>query len=246
MTRPRTALLALLIGAASVAPAFEIGRLLERWIDPRASWIAIPLLLALPIQPLFRGCVEQRRYRRAAIAAMLWALGATLVAVPLVAATGDRYADAIWQARSYRDSMFEWVRTGIGEESSPARFLPKHALHFAAFCVLSFATYGFLGLALGAALLAYMNFYVGSLLAHAARPLAIAGYVWPVYAIVRVAGFILVAVALTAYALRWRRGIPLDARWARRVLLAGIGLVALDAMLKTLLASHYSMLLRGG
>ena len=35
--------------------------------------------------------------------------------------------------------MFAWIRTGVGSEGSPRAFIPQHALHLAAFVVLSLA-----------------------------------------------------------------------------------------------------------
>lgn len=232
------------MGALLPAPALELGRWLGGAAAPLAAHVLVPCLLAAFYWPLHRRLCASGQLGLAALAGLAWALGATLATIPLVAATGDRYADAIWNARAYRDEMFTWIRTGVGAESEPRRFLPQHGLHFTAFAVLSFATVGFAGLALGAALLAYMNFYVGCLFQHAELPARIAVFGWPLYAQVRVVGFVLCAVALTALALRRFSSAASSGAAIRRLLLAGVALVALDVLLKTWLAPFYSEWLR--
>jgi hypothetical protein len=67
---------------------------------------------------------------------------------------------------------------------------------------------------------------------------------WPPWAILRVASFIVLGVILAGPALKRIAGVPFH-REGKRVwlILAGGGL-ALDALLKFLLASHWSALLR--
>lgn len=240
----RDAILALGIGA--ITPfSFEVGRFLSAWADGRVALLVVPLLSAALFHPLWAGAVARGELRRAIVLAQLWALSCSIVSIVLVARTGDTYRDVLWNAEVYRGEMFHWVRTGVGEESEPARFLPLHASHFLAFAALSLLSFGFLGLALGAALLHYMNFYVGSLVASAASPVAIAFLGWPPYAIVRVIGFVTVATALTAFAHRRFRGVALDPASIRRNLLLGVALVVADALIKTLVAPSWGELLRG-
>jgi hypothetical protein len=237
---------ALALGIGAVTPVtFEIGRLLHGVADGRVALVLVPLLSAALFHPLWSRTVARGELRRAIVLAQLWALACSIVTVVLVAKTGDRYLDVLWSAEKYRAEMFEWIKTGIGEESDPSRFLPLHAKHFLAFAVLAFATFGILGLALGAALLHYMNFYVGSLVAAAASPMLIGLVGWPPYAIVRVIGFVTVATALTAMAFKRFRGADIDAALIRRNLLLGLALVVADVVIKTLVAPSWGEMLRG-
>lgn len=236
----------LAIGIGAVTPStFEVGRVLALSTHESAGLVVVPLLSAALFHPLWSRTVAGGELRRAIVLAQLWALACSIVSIALVASTGDRYLDVLWNAEKYRDEMFHWVRTGVGEESEPARFLPVHATHFIAFCVLALASFGYFGLALGATLLHYMNYYVGSLVASAASPGIIALVGWPPYAIVRVVGFVTVATALAAYAFRRFRGAAIDPSSIRRNLLLGVCLVIADVVIKTLVAPSWGEMLRG-
>ncbi len=239
----RDALLAIAIGAATPL-TFEVGRVARDLVGPGFALVLVPVLSAALFQPVWARVVRRGELGRATRLAQIWALACSIVTIALVANTGDRYADVLWNAEKYRTDMFHWVKTGIGEESEPARFLPLHALHFTAFCALSFVTFGFGGLALGAALLHYMNFYVGSLAAAASSPMMISILGWPPYAVVRVIGFVTVASALTALAfVRFRRA-PIEPTRIRKMLLLGLALVIVDAVLKSIVAPGWGSMLR--
>jgi len=240
----RDAWLALGIGAVTPL-TFEVGRVLALSTHESAGLVVVPLLSAALFHPLWSRTVASGELRRAIVLAQLWALACSIVSIALVAWTGDRYLDVLWNAEKYRSEMFQWVKTGVGEESEPARFLPLHAVHFLAFCVLALLSFGYLGLALGAALLHYMNYYVGSLVAAAASPGLIALVGWPPYAIVRVVGFIIVATALAAFVHRRFRGAAIEPSVIRRNLLLGVSLVVADAVIKTLVAPSWGEMLRG-
>ena len=140
--------------------------------------------------------------------------------------------------------MITWVRTGVGKESQPLRFLPEHALHLTVFVILSLASGSLLSLALGAVLMNYMSYYVGSLLGIAETPSVVLLAGWPPWAILRVVSFVVLGVALSGPVLSRTAGVPFQWRSQRVwIFLAGGGLL-LDALLKTILAPRWSVLLR--
>lgn len=69
------------------------------------------------------------------------------------------------------------------------------------FSFLAFITMGFAALLLGAYLLNYMNYYVGTLLLYSKNNLTslifVALFSWPIYAILRVFGYIGLGISLT-------------------------------------------------
>lgn len=78
---------------------------------------------------------------RLAVGRMLvWALTLGACATLLSYAQPWRTGTVFLHGASYRAEMFEWVMTGRGAESDPARFLPQHALHAAALAVLALAS----------------------------------------------------------------------------------------------------------
>ena len=95
---------------------------------------------------------------------LVWA--ATLAVVrdlDLRRVAADRRTRWCVNGPAYRDEMFHWIRTGEGREGRPAEFIPQHVLHLAGFVALSLATASAASMALGAALMNYMGFYVASL-----------------------------------------------------------------------------------
>jgi hypothetical protein len=160
---------------------------------------------------------------------------------------------------AYRDEMFEFIRTGTGAESDPARFVPMHLRHLALFVLLALPTGGLLALAMGAALVGYMSYYVGALVAACPGSLLpwVAG--WPPWAIARVLAFVLIGVILAEPLLavtRRQTGAPAAAvrrgfvdaggpRFARRAGLVAVLLLAIDLVLKAWLAPAWAGLLRG-
>ena len=148
---------------------------------------------------------------------------------------------AIVHAEPYRIEMFSWVSTGDAPENDPRLFVPQHLLHTGAFLVLTLASGGYLGLALGALLVDYMSYFVGSFAASSGRAVAGAFLAWVPWSVVRVASFVALGAVLSRPLLsrRWRFGEP-EWRW---IALAIAGLL-LDIAIKTMLAPTYGLFLR--
>lgn len=206
----------------------------------------LPALQLALAYPLFLVGIRAGRLGRTVGLFLLWAVAASVPVVLSARADPAGVEPLVLNGAEYRDEMFRWIRTGVGAESDPARFLPQHALHFVLFAALSFLTFGAAGLAMGCVLLNYMNFYVGALLAEAAHPAAIAPFAWPVYAAIRVAGYVTCAAALSRLSFPSVRKDPSERRRALRALAIGVGLVLLDALLKAAVAPWYGERLRVG
>ena len=206
-------------------------------------WL-LPLLQVLPAYPVLIQDLKRRKISLAVLRMLVWALVIAVTVGALSFQAPETGEAAVLHGRAYRDEMIRWVRTGVGEESMPSRFLPSHLLHAAVFAILSLATGSLLSLALGAILMNYMSFYVGSLLSLARNPGIILLCGWPPWSILRVIAFVILGVVLAGPVLRTVAGIPF--RWADRrgwILAAAAGLV-LDASLKSLLAPVWSGILR--
>ena len=110
----------------------------------------------------------------------------------------------ILNGEKYREEMFKWIETGQGPEGDPSLFMVPKIIEILVFSLLGILTLGFAALLLGAYLLNYMNYYVGVLLLHA-KPgltsfLTVALFSWPIYAIIRVIGYVCLGVSLTWFA----------------------------------------------
>ena len=188
MTRRRLRLVTLLPALLVPTVALWATRLPGAWL--------LPLGATAVVYPVMARLILERRDGLAAAAVLLWAASLAATIIAATAADPARVGAAVLHGPAYRDEMFTYVRTGEGRESSPGRFIPQHLLHLAAFAVLSAASAGLLGIAMGAVLVAYMSYYVGSLAAGSA-PLRAALLGWPPWSILRVVAFILIGVALS-------------------------------------------------
>jgi hypothetical protein len=218
--------------------------------------VLLPILATLAIYPVLALLVVRRRRRAAAIATLLWAASLSVSVIGLTARRPEAMEPIVFNGADYRDEMFGFIRSGHGREGDPSRFLPQHVLHLAAFCLLAWLSAGLLGIALGAVLVAYMSFYVGSLAAAGAAPALAFAIGWPPWAILRVVAFVLLGVTLAEplllAAMRRMRstatGTPnRPARPEGRLdpwYLTAAALLLADVVLKYLMAPGWAALLR--
>lgn len=213
-----------------------------------ASPLLLPLLQVLPLYPAYLSLVSRGQLRGAAALVLLWALLMSLLMAWAAYTGGESLGGRVIMGESYRQEMFDWIRTGRGPEGDPSLFVVPKLREIAVFSTATFASAGFLGLLMGAILLNYMNYYVGNLLL-AAKPgtlLQVALLSWQVYAVVRVVGYTLLGVALTRVALQLfrQRRLVVEGE-VRRLLAWALALIALDFVLKATLAnSVYQPLLK--
>lgn len=204
------------------------GFLLGRW------WL--PALQAVVAYPFFYFGLRSGLRGRTVGWMCLWAVVASGGTIGLTAVDRAAAAGVIVRGEAYRTEMETWLRTGVGREGDPGEFIPEHLLHIGALVAVSVPTGGLGGLLLGAVLLDYMSYYVGTLVSEAVRPLALLVVAWPPWAWLRVCGFVLLAVDLVP---RWSRRfgfIALPAPPDRRVLAAALGCLLADVVWKGLAA----------
>lgn len=222
----------------------------------------LPILATLAIYPVLALLIQRQRRRTAAVATLFWAASLSVSVIVSTERDPGAMETVVLNGAAYRDEMFAFIRSGQGRESDPALFLPQHLLHLGAFCLLAWVSAGFLGIALGAVLVAYMSYYVGSLAAAGGAPVVACAFGWAPWAVLRVVAFILIGVALSEpLLLAIRRRLPgvagpspgrrpgeAPSRVARpgwrAWYLTAAALLAADALLKLLLAPAWAALLR--
>jgi hypothetical protein len=209
----------------------------------------LPLLATVAVYPVMAALLLRGRRATAAAATLLWA--ASLSASIIIATRRDPSSmeAIVLNGPAYRDEMFAFIRSGAGRESDPSRFVPQHFLHFTAFGLLSAGSGGLAGIGLGAVLVGYMSYYVGSLAAAGGAPGTAILLGWSPWAILRVAGFVIAGLGFSEpalFALRRRLGQGADAARAslRPWYIAAGVLLAGDLVLKLLLASSWAGILR--
>lgn len=204
----------------------------------------LPFLNTLFVYPLYMQSVASGKLKRAFLHMMVWTIFMSLTMLTLVNVAPERTGDHILHGPAYKVEMFNWVRTGNAAENYPSQFIPIHLLHFSLFAILSLVTGGFAGLLFGAIQLNYMNFYVGNLIhdSHYAWQAIFMG--WQIYAIVRVIGFITIAIALSHLFFVFVKKKELNRELVNRYLLGGVSLVILDILLKAAIAPHWQKILQ--
>ena len=204
----------------------------------------LPLLNTIGIYPLFFYNLQNRNYRRALNQMLIWAVVMSITIILLSYAFNADIGSRIFRGEHYRDEMFQWIKTGIGEESMPSQFIPKHILHFILFVLLTIFTGGFASLFFGSVLLNYMNYYVGSLFANSTNPLLLFLFAWQPWAIIRVIGYIAIAIGLSEISFSYFLKRPVKKDAIKNYFLGGLFCIILDLFLKTLLAPTWQKVLQ--
>ncbi len=204
----------------------------------------VPVVQAALAWPVLWRDLRRGRLWDAVFHMLAWAVLISIGVIELTIHLPHAAEAGILRSTAYREEMFTWIQTGIGAEGSPAQFIPQHILHYALTLGLSFLSLGFAGLCLGAVLLNYMNYYVGALIGIGARPELGSIFGWPVWSMVRVAAFVIGALAAAVLLpgpllgrIRW------DPRQVRRALLLSFALFLLDLALKAILGPFWRSML---
>jgi hypothetical protein len=209
-----------------------------------SRWL-LPLLNAAPACWILIATLRLGARRRAIALMMWWGLWLGICGVGTSVLWPARAEMVVLNGSAYRDEMFSWLATGVGREATPAAFIPQHLLHAGVFVALSLLTGSVISLLMGAVLMNYMSFFVGSLILRCAESdrggMAML-LAWNPWSMVRVASFIILGVVLAEPLLSrmpgsWPR--PEGRRVWIAIALAGL---ALDIVMKTLLAPQWPRL----
>lgn len=210
-------------------------------VVPGGAWV-LPLVAPLTLWPAFRERVGARDYLAAWTLGMAWALLLSAGVILAVLWWPEAARAGILHGEVYRQEMFGWIRTGVAPENSPRLFIPQHLLHLGVFLLLTWASGGYLGLVLGAFLVAYMSYFVGSYAAASGHPLLGSVLAWVPWSVVRVCAFVLLG-ALFSRPLLARRLWPFE-RWEVRLMALAFAGLLVDILVKAFFAPSYGLFLR--
>lgn len=206
---------------------------------PGGAWL-LPVVTSMLLVPAFWSAVAGRQWGVAWRVSMGWAALLSASIIALVVLAPERAAATVLNGEPYRAEMFGWIFEGRGAELDWRRFLPEHALHLGAFVVLSLISAGVLGLMLGAVLVSYMSYFVGSYAVASDHLILGSVLAWVPWSVFRVAAFVLLG-CLLARPLLVRR-FDLGRRELVLAAWAGLG-IACDLVLKTCAARGYGEML---
>jgi hypothetical protein len=210
-------------------------------ILPGGTW-ALPLLAPLTLWFPFRERVRERDYLGAWTLGMAWTVLLSAGVILLVLYGPEAAHAGILHGEDYRREMLGWITTGVAPENQPRVFIPQHLLHLTVFLILTWLSGGYLGLALGAALVGYMSYFVGSYAAASGHPLLGSFIAWVPWSVVRVAAFVLLG-SLFARPLLARRAWPFE-RWEIRLMALALAGILVDILIKSFFAPAYGVFLR--
>jgi len=221
-----------------------VGFFLGAYIHP----ILLTGFTSMSIYPFYLLQFKVQQYKRAAAYVLVWAITISITIALLTLVSPSLAEKAILSGTTYQEEMFQWIITGIGAEGDPSVFVPAHLINASVFALLSLATAGFLALFFGAYQMNYMNFYVGILLSRVTYPtlnnfILVSLLSWPVYAILRIFGFILIGVATTMPLASRVFKKKVDKKALVRFFFIGLILVGLDIVVKVLVAHYYQKFL---
>ena len=208
---------------------------------PGGQWL-LPLLAPLTLYPAFVERVRERDYFKAWQLGIAWAALLSAGVIALTFWMPEAARAGILNGEPYRQEMFTWINTGVGRENDWRAFLPTHVLHFAIFLVLAWVSGGYLGLVLGAVLMGYMSYFVGSYAAASGHPFLGSIAAWVPWSVLRVLAFVLFGT-LFARPLLVRRIWPFEREEGKLMALAASGLLA-DVLIKAFFARGYGVFLR--
>jgi hypothetical protein len=204
----------------------------------------MPFLNVLVPYPVMYTLLVEEQRKRAFATMLFWALCTGVLTTWGVVHFYDQATAAIFHGAAYKQEMFHWIRTGEGAEGNPAQFVPQHLLHFIIFCVLSAVSAGFLSLLMGAVLMNYMAYYVGSVIANSSDQVLASTMGWHPWSIVRVVAFVLLGVMIAEPTVC--KIVKRDYNYSeiRPYFWAAITGIALDVVMKALLAPWWGLTLR--
>jgi hypothetical protein len=214
------------------------------WIGNR--WL-LPVLNATPAYAVLVNRLR-RGERGGAVRAMLWwAVTLAVVATVSFVWWPQPIQGVVWNGAAYKAEMFRWIRTGQGAEGNIRLFLPQHLMHLAIFVTLGLASASVGAIAMGAALMNYMAYYVASLARAGVPPWAVTLLGWQPWAIARVAAFCTLGVLLAEPLLFWL--MPAAEKRLKKTgrapyVVAAMSGILTDWFLKFLLAPTWGLWLR--
>ena len=223
----------------------SLGLLSGNYIHP----FFLIIFSSAPIYPLYLSQFKVQQYGKAIKLTFVWAITISVIIILFTLGYSSLASKAVVLGSSYQEDMFNWIATGIGSEGTPSIFIPENLINATVFTTFSLASAGFLALLFGAYQMNYMNFYVGMLLSRVINPtpnnfVMVFLLSWPIYAIIRVVGFIFIGVATTIPLSSKIFNKDINSRIIIKFFLVGTILVGMDIVIKTLVAPFYRELLQ--
>lgn len=208
--------------------------------------VCLPLLSAAVLIPMFLWALRQGRPGRAVTLALFWVVVQSLSVLLASLLFADTAPRAVQGGLEYRTAWLAWIEGGPLVQMAPALDYARQAIDLALYAGAMALTGGVGGLLLLTVALNRFNFTVATLLATAQNPVLLAVAAWPLWMMVRLAGYLIVGAVLAEPVANLDLRPAYLADWLqrrKRLLLAGLGIILLGVILQALLAPLYQTLL---
>jgi hypothetical protein len=208
---------------APVVAGFFLTSLLLTMGLPSYVRLVLPIFIAVPSFLVMRRWLLKGRVGAAysdMLLSCLW-MSIPLVMLPLYFPVQAEKVGI--NGTDYIIDMRKWITTGGSTEGTPSLFIPQHLQHMAMIAVASIITGGFGALLLGAIQMEYMNYYISWLVTASAGKHEVYLIGWPLWSLLRVASFVLIAVVLAQpliHLFDWKK---IDTKLMIKLILAAIG-----------------------
>ena len=212
--------------------------------------LLLPLLITIPSFFVMRHWISQGQVMTAYYEMLLSCLWMSVAFILLCHFFIDMSYDpvniednVIFKGKEYVADMQVWIETGKGTEGTPSLFIREHLIHMGIIIAAALLTGGFAALFFGAMQMGYMNFYVVWLIANSGGDPWAYYLAWPIWSVVRVFSFVLIAVVLAQPMLlifRWR---DIDVKRMFQLVAIAIVLEGIDIGLKTVIGPYNQSML---
>lgn len=198
------------------------------------KWL-LPLIITIPSFLIMWRWLVRGKVGTAYAEMLLSCLWMSIPMVLLSLYFPGRAETMIIKGTDYVADMREWISTGGAMEGTPSLFIPEHLIHMAIIMAASFFTAGFAALFFGAIQMGYMNYYVAWLITESGADQSAYILGWPVWSVIRVLSFVLLAVVLAQPLIKRFQWKEINIRLMFWLIAIAIILEGVDIWLKTVL-----------
>jgi hypothetical protein len=202
-----------------------------------AKWL-LPLFITVPSFLVMRRWLIRGKVWTAYAEMLLSCLWMSIVFILLCLWNPALAEKVLFKSTEYVEDMRLWIETGGATEGTPALFIPEHLIHMVIIIVASIATAGFVSLYFGAIQMGYMNYYVAWLIKNAGGDPWAYLLAWPIWSVIRVFSFVLLAVVLAQpmlHLFKWKR---FNVRQMVVLVILAVILEGIDIVLKILIGPY--------
>jgi hypothetical protein len=202
--------------------------------------IGIP---TLSFYPIFAVQLYHKKEKMLAGLTSVWGIWHSILVIVLVRVSGDRMDRLIIGGQEYHFDTLQWILSNRGTIAHPETFSLLHLIGLIRVVFTAVVSFGFTTFFGGVYELNIMNFHVGKLLQSTHSPITIFLFGWPIWSVIRGWGYLLIMFGVAPLFLSFIKWSRPDWKHLGRFLSPGLVIVAVDLILKIVLAPYWRIIL---